>query len=125
MTHSTLTEQCLTPTNYRGRLHELLYVEELARHEQIARYNEVMQLRLSSNYNISLDSNRSVTTKYAPPGELFAEVSYYAEPHDRLVLYNSRFILLLNINEIKKFMQKSDISLAASGPRRNRGHEER
>ena len=74
LTHDTLTEDSLTPTNYKGRLHELVTVEELARHEQVARYNEAAKLRLSSCYILNSDTDGSSLAKYAPPGELFAQV---------------------------------------------------
>lgn len=74
LSHATLNEDRITPNNYRGRMHELIAVEELARHEQVARYNRVAQLKLSSSYILSSDTDGSTTAKYAPPGELFAEV---------------------------------------------------
>lgn len=74
LSHATLTEDTINPNNYRGRMNELITVEELARHEQVARYNRVAQLTLSSSYILSSDTDGSTTAKYAPPGELFAEV---------------------------------------------------
>lgn len=38
LTQSTVIEKCLTRNNYRDRMHELLYVEELARYEQVKFY---------------------------------------------------------------------------------------
>lgn len=35
LTQSTVTEKKLTKNNYRDRMHELLYVEEMARYEQV------------------------------------------------------------------------------------------
>lgn len=35
LTHTTVSEKKLTRNNYRARIHELLYVEELARYEQV------------------------------------------------------------------------------------------
>lgn len=78
LSHATLTENCLTRTNYRGRMHELISVEELARHEQVARYNSVVQLHLTSCYIMSSDTDGSTTAKYAPLGELFAQVRNYS-----------------------------------------------
>lgn len=74
LSHATLTEDSLTRTNYRGRMHELISVEELARHEQVARYNTIVQIKLSSCYILSSDTDGSTTAKYAPLGELFAQV---------------------------------------------------
>ena len=84
LSNATLSEDSITPTNYRGRMHELISVEELARHEQIARYNRVTTIKLSMSYILASDTDGSTTAKYAPPGELFAEVgiSFFKLPHD-------------------------------------------
>ncbi|XP_063988096.1 probable helicase with zinc finger domain isoform X1 [Diachasmimorpha longicaudata] len=74
LSHATLTEDSLTCTNYRGRMHELISVEELARHEQVARYNTIVPIQLSSCYILSSDTDGSTTAKYAPLGELFAQL---------------------------------------------------
>ncbi|XP_012268061.2 probable helicase with zinc finger domain [Athalia rosae] len=74
LTHDTLTEESLTPTNYRGRMHELVAIEELARHEQVARYNIVTQIRLCQYYIVAPDADCATTAKYAPSGELFAQL---------------------------------------------------
>ncbi|CAK9815583.1 Probable helicase with zinc finger domain [Anthophora quadrimaculata] len=74
LTQESLTDDRLTPKNYRGRLHELITVEELARHEQIARYNETSYMRLLSNYVLASAGDASTVAKYAPPGELFAQL---------------------------------------------------
>ncbi|XP_003491078.1 probable helicase with zinc finger domain [Bombus impatiens] len=74
LTQESLTDDRLTPENYRGRLHELITVEELARHEQIARYNETSYMRLHSYYILTSAGDGSTIAKYAPPGELFAQL---------------------------------------------------
>lgn len=75
LTHTTLKEAGLDPKNYRRRLHELVSIEEMARRGQIARYNEVTELRLSIDYILASDTDGSTVAKYAAPGELFAQVS--------------------------------------------------
>ncbi|CAD6232230.1 GSCOCG00001810001-RA-CDS [Cotesia congregata] len=75
LSHATLTENCLTRKNYRGRMHELIAVEELARHEQVARYNSIVDFHLASCYVLSSHTDGSTTAKYAPLGELFAQLS--------------------------------------------------
>ncbi|XP_054001757.1 probable helicase with zinc finger domain isoform X2 [Hylaeus anthracinus] len=74
LTQETLTDAHLTPDNYRGRLHELITVEELARHEQIARYNVITHMRLLSHYILASTGDASTVAKYAPSGELFAQL---------------------------------------------------
>ncbi|XP_078049915.1 putative helicase with zinc finger domain isoform X2 [Augochlora pura] len=75
LTQETLTDKHLTPENYRGRLHELITVEELARHEQIARYNIVVHMRLVCYYILSNLGDASTIAKYAAPGELFGQLA--------------------------------------------------
>ncbi|OAD53813.1 putative helicase with zinc finger domain [Eufriesea mexicana] len=74
LTQESLTDNRLTPENYRGRLHELITIEELARHEQIARYNETSYMRLLSHYVLASVGDGSTIGKYAPHGELFAQL---------------------------------------------------
>lgn len=74
LTQESLTDDCLTESNYRGRLHELISIEELARHEQIARYRNVSYMRLLSHYILVSAGDAATVTKYAPSGELFAQL---------------------------------------------------
>jgi len=41
LTQNTLSEDRLTRRNYRGRMHEIITLEEIARQEQLSRYNQV------------------------------------------------------------------------------------
>lgn len=72
LTQDMLSDNRLTPQNYRGRMHEMITVEEIARHEQLSRYNQVSWLRLMSQY-ILFNNDGSTIAKYTPPGELFAQ----------------------------------------------------
>lgn len=74
LTQDTLSKKELTPQNYRGRWHEMITLEEIARHEQLSRYNHISYVRLLSSYELT--TNNSTETKYAPPGELFAQVRF-------------------------------------------------
>ncbi|XP_029166349.1 probable helicase with zinc finger domain [Nylanderia fulva] len=73
LTQDTLSDNRLTPQNYRGRMHEMITVEEIARHEQLSRYNQISWLRLMSQYVLS-NCDGSTIAKYTPPGELFAQL---------------------------------------------------
>lgn len=88
LTHTTLKQTALDPKNYRRRLHELVTIEEMARREQIARYNEVTELRLSNNYILASDTDGSTVAKYAAPGELFAQVGCVHSMNVALALKN-------------------------------------
>lgn len=72
LTQSTITEKKLTKNNYRSRMHELLYVEEIARYDQVARYNLTTKLRVTSTYLLAPSGMATSTAKYAHSGELFA-----------------------------------------------------
>lgn len=84
LTQDTLSDEELTPRNYRGRMHEIITLEEIARHEQLSRYNQISKIRLLSHY--ILITGDSTIAKYTPPGELFAQVRslrmfLFALPH--------------------------------------------
>lgn len=72
LTQSTITEKKLTKNNYRSRIHELLYVEEIARYDQVARYNLRTKLQIVSHYLLTPSGMATSTAKYAHSGELFA-----------------------------------------------------
>lgn len=72
LTQSTITEKKLTKNNYRSRMHELLYVEEIARYDQVARYNLTTKLQIASTYLLSPSGMATSTAKYSHSGELFA-----------------------------------------------------
>ncbi|XP_063697246.1 probable helicase with zinc finger domain [Culicoides brevitarsis] len=72
LTQTTITEKKLTRHNYRSRMHELLYVEEIARYEQIARYNLTASLKITTNYLLTPSGMATSTAKYSHSGELFA-----------------------------------------------------
>uniref|UniRef100_A0A1B0BWL6 C3H1-type domain-containing protein n=1 Tax=Glossina palpalis gambiensis TaxID=67801 RepID=A0A1B0BWL6_9MUSC len=72
LTQSTILEKRLTQNNYRSRIHELLYVEEIARYEQIARFNLSTKLTVTSNYILTPAGMATSTAKYSLSGELFA-----------------------------------------------------
>ncbi|XP_067648510.1 probable helicase with zinc finger domain [Eurosta solidaginis] len=72
LTQSTIVEKRLTQHNYRSRIHELLYVEEIARYEQIARYNVRTKLTVTSNYILTPAGMATSTAKFSLTGELFA-----------------------------------------------------
>ncbi|XP_012537341.1 probable helicase with zinc finger domain [Monomorium pharaonis] len=73
LTQNTLLDSRLTPDNYRGRMHEMIALEEIARHEQLSRYNQISWLRLMEHY-VLFNSDGSTMVKYTPPGELFAQI---------------------------------------------------
>jgi hypothetical protein len=57
--------------NYREWMHTMLYVEEMARFDLIAKFNLKTTLKISNNYIITPNSLATSTAKYSNSGELF------------------------------------------------------
>lgn len=72
LSQSTITEKRLTRNNYRNRMHELLFVEEIARYETVARFNLTTKLKITANYLLTPCGLASTSAKYSNDGELFA-----------------------------------------------------
>lgn len=99
LSHSTISEKRLTQNNYRSRMHELLYVEEMARYEQVARYNLATKLRIAHSYLLAPNGIATSTAKYSHSGELFALLTLGKDVSEdtsagRLILNNCTTILI-------------------------------
>lgn len=104
LTQSTITEKKLTKNNYRPRKHELLYVEEIARYEQIARYNLTTDLSIKSLYSLTPSGMATSTAKYSHSGELFAIMTLGKDISEdtsagRLILNNCQSVLIASKND--------------------------
>ncbi|KAL7735007.1 hypothetical protein ACLKA6_011271 [Drosophila palustris] len=115
LTQSTIVEKRLTQNNYRSRIHELLYVEEIARYEQIARYNVRTKLTVASNYILTPAGMATSTAKYSLAGELFAlmrlgkDISEDTSP-GRLILSNCSSVYISAPEETSSKTDKSEKS---------------
>ena len=83
----------LTKQNYRGRMHELLCIEEMAQFENVMQFNVVSKLQVISKYLLTPTSSNSSTAKYARPGEMFGKMKLGNNlsedtPAGRLILTN-------------------------------------
>lgn len=68
-------DERLTRENYRGRLHEIISLEEIARNRAISRYGETKAtMCLEARYEVNGELGKRQNV--APPGELFAKVRY-------------------------------------------------
>ncbi|KAI4471147.1 dna2/nam7 helicase family [Holotrichia oblita] len=99
LSQTTVTERKLTRHNYKARIHELLYIEEMARYEQIALYNLKARLRIAESYVLAPNSNASSTAKYSNSGELFALIKLGKDLSEdtsagRLILNNCTSVLI-------------------------------
>ncbi|KAI5695061.1 hypothetical protein M8J75_010231 [Diaphorina citri] len=104
LTQSTIEERRLTRYNYKPRMHELLYVEEMARYEQVARYNLRAKLKLVDCYLLSPSGVAGSTAKYAQSGELFAVMNLGKDISEdtsagRLILNNCAYVFFSDIDE--------------------------
>ena len=90
--------QQLSRPNYRQRMHDLLYIEEMAQFDQIAEFNVVCSLHLTRTYLLSSTIGNS-TAKYARPGECFGKMKLGSNlsedtPAGRLILTNCALLLI-------------------------------
>ena len=92
-------EPSLTKQNYKSRMHELLYIEEMAQFEQVSQFNVKTTLSLISNYLLDPSSTNSSSAKFARPGELFGKMTLKGSLSEdttagRLILTNCTSMLL-------------------------------
>ncbi len=85
--------------NYRSRMHDLLFVEEMAQVEELRRFNVVARLKLTASYLLMPTSASSSTAKYARPGELFGKMALGQDLSEdtsagRLILTNCSMLML-------------------------------
>ncbi|EFA00306.1 probable helicase with zinc finger domain [Tribolium castaneum] len=100
LSNATVSEKKLTRNNYRERMHELLYVEEIARTNLISQYNLTTRLQIAHSYLLSPNSMAASTAKYSGNGELFASVCLGKELSEdtaegRLILMYCNSVYLL------------------------------
>ncbi|KAB0792538.1 hypothetical protein PPYR_14497 [Photinus pyralis] len=99
LSHATVVDKKLTKNNYNSRMHELLYIEELARNEQTNKYNLSAKLHLVKSYLLSSSSVASSTAKYSNFGELYAFMNLSQDLSEdtscgRLILSNCTSVLI-------------------------------
>jgi len=92
-------EHSLTKLNYKQRMHDLLYIEEMAQFEQISHFNVKVTLKIINKYLLCPTSTNSSTAKYARPGEMFGSMSLRGSLSEdttagRLILTNCTSLLL-------------------------------
>ena len=59
----SVIEPLLTKANYKTRMHELLYIEEMAQFEQISQFNVKTKLSIIRHYLLTPTSTNSSTAK--------------------------------------------------------------
>ncbi|XP_060520243.1 probable helicase with zinc finger domain isoform X2 [Cylas formicarius] len=99
LSHATLAEKKFTRNNYRERMHQLLFIEEMARYDLIAQYNLTTKLQIAHSYILSPNSMAASTAKYSTNGELFASIDLGKELSEdtsegRLILMHCNTVYL-------------------------------
>ncbi|XP_038069639.1 probable helicase with zinc finger domain [Patiria miniata] len=67
---NSVLNKTLTKNNYRAKMHDLLYIEEIARFKDLSKFNIRTTLQLSSSFH--LVPTRNVGARYSVDGQLFA-----------------------------------------------------
>lgn len=70
LSHSTISGK-LNETNYQNWMHTLLYIEEMARFDLIAKFNLTTNLKITNNFILAPNGMATSTAKYSHSGELF------------------------------------------------------
>ncbi|MEQ2199548.1 hypothetical protein XENOCAPTIV_002327, partial [Xenoophorus captivus] len=65
----SVMDKTLTRDNYQARLHDLLYIEEIAQYKEVSKFNIKANLQLVTSFMLT---GISVGAKYAQNGQLFA-----------------------------------------------------
>uniref|UniRef100_A0A3Q2TFZ6 Probable helicase with zinc finger domain n=1 Tax=Fundulus heteroclitus TaxID=8078 RepID=A0A3Q2TFZ6_FUNHE len=65
----SVMDKTLTKDNYQARLHDLLYIEEIAQYKEVSKFNIKANLQLVTSFMLT---GISVGAKYAQNGQLFA-----------------------------------------------------
>lgn len=86
-------------------MHELLYVEEIARYDQVARYNLTTKLQITTTYLLSPSGMATSTAKYSHSGELFALLSLGKDVSEdtsagRLILNNCTSVYISDASAV-------------------------
>lgn len=114
LTQATIAEKKLTKNNYRSRMHELLYVEEIARYDQVARYNLTTKLQITSTYLLSPSGMATSTAKYSHSGELFALLTLGKDVSEdtsagRLILNNCTSVYISDVSVVSSDNERHNV----------------
>lgn len=97
----SVLEKYLTKYNYKTRMHELLYIEEMTQFKEMSKFNVRTSLHVISSF--LLVPSRGAGARYAQGGELFALLKLNNELSSdtmggRLILNNCNSALLAKVN---------------------------
>ena len=119
ITQSMLNDDCVTKNTYRSRMHELLYIEEMACYDQVAKYSVRASMQVVERYVLSSSMFATSTAKFSTAGELFALITLSEDvsedsPGGRLVLNNCVAVLLTDGKKGQRERKRERASLSSS-----------
>ncbi|XP_026274048.1 probable helicase with zinc finger domain [Frankliniella occidentalis] len=128
LTQSTVTERMITKNNYCSRMHELLGVEEMARYQQVARYNVRSKLNITKSYLLAPAGTAHSTAKFAQNDEMYAVMNLsQAISEDtaagRLILNNCTSVLLCAADPPEKTTKSVPNKQATETPKKRKVFE--
>uniref|UniRef100_H2MFP1 Probable helicase with zinc finger domain n=1 Tax=Oryzias latipes TaxID=8090 RepID=H2MFP1_ORYLA len=96
----SVLDKTLTKDNYQARLHDLLYIEEIAQYKEVSKFNIKVNLQLVNSFMLT---GISVGAKYAQNGQLFARFKLTETLSEdtlagRLVMTKVNSVLLLPLS---------------------------
>uniref|UniRef100_A0AAR2K7A3 Probable helicase with zinc finger domain n=1 Tax=Pygocentrus nattereri TaxID=42514 RepID=A0AAR2K7A3_PYGNA len=96
----SVLDKSLTRENYQSRLHDLLYIEEIAQYKEVSKFNIKVNLQLVSSFMLTGISGGA---KYAQNGQLFARFKLAETLSEdtlagRLVMTKVNSVLLLPVS---------------------------
>ncbi|XP_066256079.1 probable helicase with zinc finger domain [Euwallacea similis] len=99
LSHSTIADKKFTRHNYRDRMHQLLFVEEMARYGLVSRYNFSTKMKITRSYILSPNGIAASTAKYSIDDELFARIELGRDLSEdtsegRLILMHCNYVFL-------------------------------
>uniref|UniRef100_A0A8C5R894 Probable helicase with zinc finger domain n=1 Tax=Leptobrachium leishanense TaxID=445787 RepID=A0A8C5R894_9ANUR len=105
----SVLDKSLTKTNYQSRLHDLLYIEEIAQFKEVSKFNIKVQLQLLSSFMLTGVSGGA---KYAQNGQLFGRFKLTETLSEdtlagRLVMTKVNGVYLLPITKEKSVQSQS------------------
>jgi hypothetical protein len=83
----------LSESNYQQMMHTLLYIEEMARFDLIAKFNLTTNLKITNNFVLAPNGMATSTAKYSHSGELFGVLvrNNYKKLIGSIKLFNFHF----------------------------------
>ncbi|XP_032994759.1 probable helicase with zinc finger domain [Lacerta agilis] len=102
----SVLDKSLTKSNYQSRLHDLLYIEEIAQYKEVSKFNIKVQLQIVANFMLTGVSGGA---KYAQNGQLFGRFKLTETLSEdtlagRLVMTKVNAVYLLPVTKEKSIL---------------------